>query len=182
MAASSAAFNIEVFAYDVLNSFSQACTTFVGQNYGAGKLDRCKRILILSLAEDLIASAISISLVLLAGRYLLAIFNNDPEVVSLGYTRLLTVFTAYTFSMLYEVMSGYLRGFGISLTPAILTTIGVCGVRIGWIHFMFPQSQTFQTILIAYPLSLATTALMIFAALLCYRPSRRFATLQKSES
>lgn len=34
--ASSAAFNIEVFAYDVLNSFSQACTTFVGQNYGAG--------------------------------------------------------------------------------------------------------------------------------------------------
>lgn len=36
MAASSAAFNIEVFAYDVLNSFSQACTTFVGQNYGAG--------------------------------------------------------------------------------------------------------------------------------------------------
>lgn len=182
MAASSAAFNIEVFAYDVLNSFSQACTTFVGQNYGAGKLDRCKRILILSLAEDLIASAISISLVLLAGRYLLAIFNNDPEVVSLGYTRLLTVFTAYTFSMLYEVMSGYLRGFGISLTPAILTTIGVCGVRIGWIHFMFPQSQTFQTILIAYPLSLATTALMIFIALLCYRPSRRFATLQKSES
>ena len=182
MAASSAAFNIEVFAYDVLNSFSQACTTFVGQNYGDGKLDRCKRILILSLAEDLIASAISISLVLLAGRYLLAIFNNDPEVVSLGYTRLLTVFTAYTFSMLYEVMSGYLRGFGISLTPAILTTIGVCGVRIGWIHFMFPQSQTFQTILIAYPLSLATTALMIFIALLCYRPSRRFATLQKSES
>lgn len=36
MAASSAAFNIEVFAYDVLNSFSQACTTFVGQNYGVG--------------------------------------------------------------------------------------------------------------------------------------------------
>ena len=37
MAASSAAFNIEVFAYDVLTSFSQACTTFVGQNFGAGQ-------------------------------------------------------------------------------------------------------------------------------------------------
>ena len=44
MAASSAAFNIEIFAYDVLNSFSQACTTFVGQNYGAGKWDRVYRI------------------------------------------------------------------------------------------------------------------------------------------
>lgn len=35
MAASSAAFNIEVITYDILNSFSQACTTFVGQNFGA---------------------------------------------------------------------------------------------------------------------------------------------------
>ena len=182
MAASSAAFNIEVFAYDVLNSFSQACTTFVGQNYGAGQLGRCKRTLLLCLVEDLIASVTAIALVLLVGKQLLAVFNNDPEVISIGYTRLLIVFSAYTFSMLYEVMSGYLRGFGISLVPAILTTIGVCGVRIGWIHFVFPQNQTFQTILIAYPLSLAATALMIFAALLCYRPSRRFAALQKSEN
>ena len=180
MAASSAAFNIEVFAYDVLNSFSQACTTFVGQNYGAGQLGRCKRTL-LCLVEDLIASAAAIALVLLAGKQLLAVFNNDPEVISIGYTRLLIVFSAYTFSMLYEVMSGYLRGFGISLVPAILTTIGVCGVRIGWIHFVFPQNRTFQTILTAYPISLAATALMIFAALLCYRPSHRFAVLQRSE-
>ena len=182
MAASSAAFNIEVFAYDVLNSFSQACTTFVGQNYGAGQIKRCKRTLLLCLIEDLIASASAIALVLLAGKQLLAVFNNDPEVISIGYTRLLFVFSAYTFSMLYEVMSGYLRGFGISLVPAILTTIGVCGVRIGWIHFIFPQNQTFQTILTAYPVSLAATALMIFAALLCYRPSHRFAALQKSEN
>ena len=182
MAASSAAFNIEVFAYDVLNSFSQACTTFVGQNYGAGQIKRCKRTLLLCLIEDLIASASAIALVLLAGKQLLAVFNNDPEVISTGYTRLLFVFSAYTFSMLYEVMSGYLRGFGISLVPAILTTIGVCGVRIGWIHFIFPQNQTFQTILTAYPVSLAATALMIFAALLCYRPSHRFAALQKSEN
>ena len=181
MAASSAAFNIEVFAYDVLNSFSQACTTFVGQNYGAGQLGRCKRTLLLCLVEDLIASAAAIALVLLAGKQLLAVFNNDPEVISIGYTRLLIVFSAYTFSMLYEVMSGYLRGFGISLVPAILTTIGVCGVRIGWIHFVFPQNRTFQTILTAYPISLAATALMIFAALLCYRPAHRFAVLQRRE-
>lgn len=182
MAASSAAFNIEVFAYDVLNSFSQACTTFVGQNYGAGQIKRCKRTLLLCLIEDLIASASAIALVLLAGKQLLAVFNNDPEVISIGYTRLLFVFSAYTFSMLYEVMSGYLRGFGISLVPAILTTIGVCGVRIGWIHFIFSQSQTFQTILTAYPVSLSATALLILIALLCYRPSRRFAILQKSEN
>ena len=178
MAASSAAYNIEIFAYDVLNSFSQACTTFVGQNYGAGQIRRCRRILFLSLGEDLIASASAIALVLFAGRYLLAVFNNDPEVIALGYMRLTMVFSAYTFSMLYEVMSGYLRGFGISLTPAVLTTVGVCGIRIAWIQLVFPQSRTFHTIMTAYPVSLSATALLILIALLCYRPSRRYAHME----
>lgn len=44
IAASSAAFNIEIIAYNVMNSFSQACTTFVGQNFGANKIDRCKKL------------------------------------------------------------------------------------------------------------------------------------------
>ena len=166
MAASSAAFNIEVVAYDVLNSFSQACTTFVGQNYGAGKLDRCRKTLVLCLVEDALASGIAILLVLGSGHFLLSIFNRDPEVIALGYTRLMTVFTAYFFSMLYEVMSGYLRGFGISLVPALLTMLGVCGVRILWIATAFPRNRTFQTILLAYPLSLAATAVLILLALL----------------
>lgn len=173
MAASSAAFNIEVVAYDVLNSFSQACTTFVGQNYGAGKLNRCRKTLTLCLVEDAIASGIAILLVLGSGRFLLSIFNRDPEVISIGYTRLMMVFTAYFFSMLYEVMSGYLRGFGISLVPALLTMLGVCGVRILWIATAFPRNRTFQTILLAYPLSLAATAVLILLALLIYHPSRR---------
>ena len=43
MAASSAAYNIEIIAYDIFNSFSQACTTFVGQNFGAGSCTGAKR-------------------------------------------------------------------------------------------------------------------------------------------
>lgn len=181
MAASGAAYNIETFAYYIMTSFSQACTTFVGQNFGAGHLKRCKRTLILCLIEDMIASATAIVLVLFAGKYLLSIFNNDPQVVSMGYTRLLMVFSAYTFSMFYEVMSGYLRGFGISLIPALLTTVGVCGIRIAWINFVFPQSQTFRTIMTVYPVSLSVTALLVLIALLYFRPSRRFAGLEKKE-
>ena len=173
MAASSAAFNIEVVAYDVLNSFSQACTTFVGQNYGAGKLDRCRKTLVLCLVEDTIASGLAILLVLCSGRFLLSLFNRDTEVISIGYTRLMMVFTAYFFSMLYEVMSGYLRGFGISLVPALLTMLGVCGVRILWVATAFPRHRSFQTILLAYPLSLAATAVLILAALLVYHPSHK---------
>lgn len=173
MAASSAAFNIEVVAYDVLSSFSQACTTFVGQNYGAGKLERCRKTLVLCLVEDTIASGLAILLVLCSGRFLLSFFNRDPEVISIGYTRLMMVFTAYFFSMLYEVMSGYLRGFGISLVPALLTMLGVCGVRILWVATAFPRHRSFQTILLAYPLSLAATAVLILVALLIYHPSHK---------
>ena len=177
IAASSAAFNIEIIAYNVMNSFSQACTTFVGQNFGANKIDRCKKTLFLCLIEDAIASGTAILIVLITGKFLLSIFNNNPEVIEIGYTRLVIIFIAYIFSMLYEVMSGYLRGFGFSLVPAILTTVGVCVLRIIWINTVFPANRTFVTIMTAYPVSLATTAVLIFIALIIYRPSKRFANI-----
>lgn len=182
IAASSAAFNIEIFAYYVLNSFSQACTTFVGQNYGAGQIKRCRKILLLCILEDALASAIVIILVLLSGRLLLSIFSSDPQVIEIGYTRLLIILSAYTFSMLYENMSGYLRGFGDSLIPAVLTVIGVCAVRITWIYTVFQAYRTFTSILIAYPVSLSATALLIFTALMIYRPSRRYAAANETGS
>ncbi len=174
IAASSAAFNLEILAYYVMNSFSQACTTFVGQNYGAGNMKRCQKTLVLCLIEDAIASAAAIGLVLVSGKFLLSIFNNDPEVIRIGYTRLVIIFTAYIFSMLYEIMSGYLRGFGISLVPALLTTAGVCGIRIAWIYTIFSHSRTFKTIMTVYPVSLSVTALLIGIALLIYHPARRY--------
>lgn len=182
IAASSAAFNIEIIAYNVMNSFSQACTTFVGQNFGANKIDRCKKTLFLCLIEDAIASGTAILIVLITGKFLLSIFNNNPEVIEIGYTRLVIIFIAYIFSMLYEVMSGYLRGFGFSLVPAILTTVGVCVLRIIWINTVFPANRTFVTIMTAYPVSLATTAVLIFLALIIYRPSKRFANKGKEKA
>ena len=179
MAASSAAFNIEIITYDILNSFSQACTTFVGQNFGAGKLDRCKKTLALCLFEGAVFLAAAITLILFFGKSLLAVFNNDPQVVETGYIRLMLAMVSHSFCLLYEVMSGYMRGFGISLTPAILTMFGVCGVRIGWIQFVFPQSRAFRTIMTVYPISLSVTALLIFIALICYRPSKRFARMPR---
>lgn len=182
IAASSAAFNIEIIAYNVMNSFSQACTTFVGQNFGANKIDRCKKTLFLCLIEDAIASGTAILIVLITGKFLLSIFNNNPEVIEIGYTRLVIIFIAYIFSMMYEVMSGYLRGFGFSLVPAILTTVGVCVLRIIWINTVFPANRTFVTIMTAYPVSLATTAVLIFIALIIYRPSKRFANKGKEKA
>ena len=181
MAASSAAFSIEVITYDILNSFSQACTTFVGQNFGAGELKRCKKTLALCLLEGIVILTVSVTVFLTFGKTLLAIFNRDPEVIAIGYIRLVIVMLSHIFSLLYEVLSGYLRGFGISVVPAVLTMAGVCGIRIAWIKLVFPQFQTFRSIMLAYPISLVSTALLIFIAVVCYRPSKRFAEVKKED-
>lgn len=174
MAASSAAYNIEIFAYFVMNSFSQACTTFVGQNYGAGQIKRCRRVLKLCIVETMIATGTAIFLVLFFGKSLLAIFNNDPEVIEYGYIRIMIIFSSYIFSMLYDNMSGYMRGFGISLMPAVLTMVGVCGIRLFWIAFVFPSHRSLEGILTVYPVSLSVTALLIFILLMVCRPSKKF--------
>lgn len=174
MAASSAAFNVEVMAYYILNSFGQACTTFVGQNYGAGQIDRCRKALKLCLIESVIATACAVCIALLSGKYLIALFNNDPEVIRLGMVRMKFIFMSYIFSTIYDCMSGYMRGFGISLAPALLTIFGVCGTRIIWIYTVFPASQTFETIMQVYPISLAINMVLIFCALIITRPSKRY--------
>lgn len=175
IAGSSAAYNLEVFTSNILTSFGQACTTFVGQNYGAGRLDRCRRSLALSLLEGYIILGAAIAFFLVCGHQVLAIFNRDPEVIEAGYLRLMMVMTCHSFSLGYDVMSGYMRGFGISMQPAAVTTFSICVLRLLWIAFVFPLHPTFMTILTIYPISLATNMMLILAMLLYYRPSRRYA-------
>ena len=111
-------------------------------------------------------------------KFLLSLFNSDPQVIAIGYTRLVIIFSAYIFSLLYEIMSGYLRGFGISFVPALLTTIGVCGTRIAWVYGVFPNHRNFASLMTIYPVSLSTTALLILIAVLVYRPTRRYRNLE----
>ena len=174
MAASSAAYNLEVFAYYIMNSFGQACTTFVGQNYGAGKGERCRRVLKLCLLQSLLSTAAASGLILLFSRQLLGIFNTDPEVIAVGQIRLAYIFFAYLFSFAQEGLSGYLRGFGVSFIPAACAVVGICGVRLTWIFTVFRQSPSFPTIMQVYPISLGTTAVAILAVTLFVKPSRRY--------
>lgn len=173
VAASSAALALEFVCYSLLNSFSQACTTFVGQNNGAKNLERCRKTLKVCLVEDGIVAIAMILLVVWQGRTLLSVFSSDAEVINIAYVRVCTIFPAYVFSMIYENMSGYLRGFGISVLPSVLTAIGVCGTRFFWVLVVFPASPTFSTVMLAYPVSLGLTALLITGALVYCRPAQQ---------
>ena len=174
MAGSSAAFNLEIFGFYILNSFGQACTTFVGQNHGAGHGDRCKKTLKLCLMQSFIMTAVVCSFILLTGKTLLSIFNGDTAVINNGYTRLCFIFLAYSFSFALENLSGYLRGFGVSFIPALCSVIGICGIRLFWIFFIFPKLKTFAVIMQVYPVSLGTTTLVILIVTMIIQPSKRF--------
>ena len=174
MAASSAAYNLEIFAYYIMNSFGQTCTTFVGQNYGAGKNDRCRKIVQLCLLQSAVGTVASGGLILLFSRTLLSIFNQDPDVIAAGQIRLTFIFIAYLFSFAQEGLSGYLRGFGVSFIPAACAVIGICGVRLTWIFTVFRRAPSFTTIMQVYPLSLGITAAVILVVTLIVKPSQRF--------
>ncbi|HCT91835.1 MAG TPA: MATE family efflux transporter [Lachnospiraceae bacterium] len=174
MAASSAAYNLEIFSYYIMNSFGQACTTFVGQNYGAGKGDRCRKVLKLCLLQSLLSTAAASGLILLFNHPLLSIFNTDPDVIAAGRIRLGYMFVAYLFSFAQEGLSGYLRGFGVSFIPAACAVIGICGVRLTWIFTVFRQTPSFATVMQVYPVSLGITTLAILAVTLSVKPSRRY--------
>lgn len=182
VAASSAALALEFVCYSLLNSFSQACTTFVGQNNGAGNLERCKKVLKVALIEDAIITVVMIVLVVWQGRTILALFSSDAEVLDIAYVRVCTLFPVYVFSMAYENMSGYLRGFGISALPSALTAIGVCGTRFFWALVVFPAHPTFATVMLAYPVSFSTTALLMAGALAYCRPAQQAMHLSTATS
>lgn len=182
VAASSAALALEFVCYSLLNSFSQACTTFVGQNSGAGNLERCKKVLKVALIEDAIITVVMIVLVVWQGRTILTLFSSDAEVLDIAYVRVCTLFPAYVFSMVYENMSGYLRGFGISALPSALTAIGVCGTRFFWALVVFPAHPTFATVMLAYPVSFSTTALFMAGALAYCRPAQQAMHLSTATS
>lgn len=161
MAASSAAFNVEIFTYFILNAFGQACTTFIGQNYGAGNKERCKKITRYSYIMDIIATALFSAMIIWFSASILGFFSDDPNVISLGVIRVkyITYFQVVNATM--EILSGTMRGYGNSVGPAVITLFGVVGTRIFWVYAVFPFSRTFRTLLTCYPISWIVTAIIL---------------------
>ena len=161
VAGSSAAFNIEVIGFFLVDSFSQACTTFVGQNYGAGKQKRCHDSIKWCLIESSIIAAIASVVLIASGRFILSFFNKDPGVIAYGMMRLTGILPFEVLNGAIDILSGAMRGYGESMKPAIVTLVGVCGVRITWVYAYFQAHRTFDVVLMAYPISWVVTFIIL---------------------
>ena len=159
MAASAAAFTIEINVYCVVNAFAQATTTFVGQNYGAKKLLRCRRITWVAMGLNAVFMGILSVFILYFAENLLGFFNPDPNVIALGKIRLWYVVAPEIICVLLEGFSGALRGYGISLPPAIIALIGICSIRIAWLYTVFAADPGYATLMLVYPVSWLVTTI-----------------------
>ena len=161
MAASSAAFNIEIFAFFVVNAFTQTLVTFVGQNYGAGKHERCREVVRKTLIVSWTFTMVISALLLIFAKPLLGLFTNEAEVIEAGMLRIKLLLYAETLNVLMDNLSGAMRGLGKSLVPALTTLLCVCGVRIIWVFTGFQIYHTWLSIMIVFPVSWAVNALFI---------------------
>ena len=167
MSGNAASQNIEGFLYVTLNSFHQTAVNFVGQNMGAGQYRRVKKILWICLG---CVTMVGLTLGLTIwgfGEHLLSIYITDSaQAISYGMIRMSFLAIPYFICGLMDVSTGALRGMGASFTPMLISVLGVCGIRIGWVMtvFQIPRFHTPQCLFLSYAISWAVTFLIQMAA------------------
>lgn len=162
MSGNGAAGNIEGFVYVLMNSFHQTAVNFIGQNLGAHKYKRIKKIFAYCTGYVAIAGFIAGFSVWYFGEELLSIYITDsPEAIMQGLIRFNYVALPYFICGLMDVSTGALRGMGASLSPMIISVLGVCGIRITWIYtiFQIPRFHTPEYLYLSYLISWAVTFL-----------------------
>ena len=140
-------------------SLGISVTTFVGQNYGAGLMDRVKKSVRIGLGLS-IGFAVLASTLLVGFRYpLLSIFTSETEVLEVAAGTMAIIAPFYVLFTFIEIYSSALRGMGDVIIPMIMTMLGVCGFRIAWVFFVVPLEPSMATISSNYPISWGITAL-----------------------
>lgn len=157
VAAWSAFGKIDSMYWMINTAFGIAATTFVGQNFGAGKYDRVKKGTVQCLLMDIGAAVLFSTLALTVGQYMLRIFTSETEVIALGVRVMRVISPAYFIFVFIEILSGSLRAQGHVLVTTIMTMLGVCAFRVIWVLFIVPDG-TLEQIVFCYPATWIVTA------------------------
>ena len=182
MAAWTAFGKVDSFYWMISSAFGVAITTFVGQNYGAGKIDRMKKSVRVCFLMDMVTALCMSSLMyLFLGKFLLSLFTTDAEVLSIGLKILHIIVPAYAPFVFIEIFSGALRGTGNVLFPMLLTCGGICVTRMLWIFFYVPSHRAVETIIFSYPGSWVLTAIL-FILYFTYYTRRHWGRGETGES
>jgi len=158
----------------IISALGISITTFVGQNYGAGKLDRVKRGIYVCLGLSFLITAILSVTLYLGGGYIYLMFTADAAVIAKGMEILHFLVPAFATYVCIEVLSGALRGTGDSWIPMIMTAVGVCALRVLWILVAVPLKPDILTVVFSYPLTWSITSILFLVYFYCFSSLKKF--------
>ncbi|MBE5877284.1 MAG: MATE family efflux transporter [Lachnospiraceae bacterium] len=154
----SAAANADALVYDVMAAFYTACSSFMSQNYGAGKKDRVLKSFLISLAYSFgIGTLMGLALVVF-GENFLALFTKDALVIEAGMKRLTIMGLSYGVSAFMDASIAACRGLGKSVIPTFIVIMGSCVFRVIWVYTVFAHFQTIPSLYLLYIFSWTITA------------------------
>ncbi len=166
----SAAANADALVYDVMNAFYIACSSFMGQNYGAGNKKRVLKSYFLCLGYSFGISVILSCMLVLFGRQFLSLFTTDTAVIEAGMLRLTVMGMSYPVSAFMDCTISASRGLGKSLVPTAIVIAGSCVFRVIWVFSVFAYFQTVPSLYLVYVFSWSITAIAeIVYFVRCYK-------------
>ena len=149
---------IESFYWMLEQAFAVSITTFVGQNIGAGRMDRVRRVAREGAALMYLFMGTAIVIMYTGCPKWLGLFTTDPDVLRIGVSMMRYLLPFYILYIPNGVFFATLRGMGDSLRPTLITFMGVCVLRILWVFLVFPNHRTIETLLFCFPVSWSVTA------------------------
>lgn len=164
MAGASASQIFDAYCYFLLNAFSGACVTFMGQNYGAGQVERCKKVFRICLVCGCLVTFAGDMTLYFGEDFFLSFFTTDPNVAHYAKLRIALTMTTQWIAAFYEIPAAAMRGLGHSLEPALMTVFGTCVFRLIWIFTIWPSWEGFSELMVVYPASWLLTDFIVFPA------------------
>ena len=176
MSGNGAAANIDGFIYVTFNAFHQTAVNFVGQNAGAHQYQRVKKTYMVCLSSGTVLTICIGILAYSFGPQLLSIYITDsPQAITYGMIRMAYISLPYFLCAIMDITTGALRGLGASLTPMLISILGVCGLRILWIYtvFQLPAFHTPESLYFSYTISwLVTSVFQIISFIVVYKKQK----------
>ena len=144
---------IEGFAFLPVTCFTQALSTFVGQNLGAKKYDRVKKGVAFGVAcSCTMAELIGVVSYLFAPQ-LIAFFNDSPQVVEYGVRHMRTICLFYCLLALSHCIAGVMRGAGKAMVPMVTMLSCWCAIRVTYVTVALRFVNELTTVSWAYPIT-----------------------------
>lgn len=161
MAGFAAYMKVDGFNILPIMSFSMAATTFVGQNFGAGKLDRVKKSLWVTLGMGVIYTILTGVLLLAFQDPIMHLFTHEEDVVAFGCTAMHYFCPFYWELSILHGLAGTVRGTGKTIPPMVVLLVSLCLFRVVWIQFLLPFFSGIEGVFILYPVSWGLGALLM---------------------